>query len=83
MPKETESIHSIAQSEQLKRLKRTLALTPEERLDRFVALQTSAESLLASNPIALAAFHRRNRRQRTESCCRELESQLRRPNPKA
>ncbi len=77
------SLPSITQSEQRKRQKRTLALTPEERLHRFAALQQTAESLLASNPLAWEAFHRRNRRQRTESRCRALELQLRNPPPKA
>lgn len=67
---------SLVESEQRKRQRRTLALTPEQRLERFMALQAAAYAALASNPEALLAFHRRNRQARKESRVRELERQL-------
>jgi len=44
-----------------KRLRRTHSLTPQERMERFDALQAAAMKELESNPEALAEFHRRNR----------------------
>jgi hypothetical protein len=75
-------IRSAVEDEQRKRQKRTCALSPEQRLERFAALQAAAELLLASNPVALEAFHRRNRRQRTEGRVRALEALLRRVDSK-
>ncbi len=77
------NFESIVDIELQKRKRRAWALTPEQRLARFVALQAAAESTLASNPEALAAFHRRNRRQRRESRVRLLERQLRLDDSKA
>lgn len=70
-------LESLVDPELQKRRRRTLALSPEQRLERFVALQAAAQSTLATNPPAVLAFHRRNLRQRTESRVRELERQLR------
>ncbi|MCC6510046.1 MAG: hypothetical protein IT423_13145 [Pirellulaceae bacterium] len=63
-------------AEQQKRNRRVWALTPEERMDRYLALQSLAEQTLATNPVALAAFHRRNRQKRTAARVRELVARL-------
>ena len=68
---------SRIESEQRKRQRRILALTPDQRLERFLSLQAAAYATLASNPDALAAFLRRNYQARKESRVRELERQLR------
>lgn len=49
-----------------KRLRRTHSLTPQERMERFDALQAAAMKELESNPEALAEFHRRNRFRRRQ-----------------
>ena len=67
----------IIEAEQRKRQRRILALTPDQRLERFLALQATAYATLASNPDAMAAFLRRNYQARKESRVRELERQLR------
>ena len=50
--------------------------SPEENLARFERLQREAFELLRSNPKALAAFHRRNRRKRRTSEAAKLLAKL-------
>ena len=59
-----------------KRQRRTLTLTPDQRLARFGALQATAMRVLASNPAALAAFHQRNRRCRRQSQVQALLTKI-------
>ncbi len=63
--------------QQGKRLRRTVALPPAERLRRFLQLQADVLSTLVSNPRALERFHRRNRQRRCISRAKSLESELR------
>ena len=70
-------IGNITRASESKRLRRAVALTPEERMDRFNALQEAAGRVLSLNPAALAAFHQRNRRCRRESQVQLLLARIR------
>lgn len=63
-----------------KRRRRALAATPAERIARFEALQATAWDALVSNPVALAVFHQRNRRNRRQSHVQTLVAALRGPS---
>lgn len=72
-----QDIGDITRASERKRLRRAMALTSEERMERFNALQEAAGRVLSSNPAALAAFHQRNRRCRRESQVQLLLAQIR------
>ena len=72
-----EQLREISIATDLKRQQRELLLTPEQRMERFVALQEEAWTVLSSNPEALEAFHNRNRRKRRQSEVHALLSKLR------
>lgn len=55
------------------------ALTPAERMERFVQLQTAAMAALQANPAALQAFISRNHRKRTMANAKLLEEMMRCP----
>ncbi len=59
-----QSLLMAAERETEKRLRRVWALSPEERLVRFSALQKAAWTTLNSNSLAMREFHRRNTQQR-------------------
>jgi hypothetical protein len=75
-PMAIQDLDQAIKAEQQKRNRRARALTPEERMDRYLALQSLAEQTLATNPVALAAFHRRNLQKRTAARVRELALRL-------
>lgn len=56
-------LHAVAS----KRRKRDLQLSPKQRMIRFEAMQAASWQVLASNPVALATFHKRNRHKRRQS----------------
>lgn len=72
-----EKLQDTLTSTESKRRRRNWALTHSERMARFAALQATAWQALASNPIALAAFHQRNRRIRRQSQVQLLLLKLR------
>ena len=71
-----EEINAMNHANEEKRLRRTHSLTPQERMERFDALQAAAMKELESNPEALAEFHRRNRFRRRQSQVQLLLAKL-------
>jgi hypothetical protein len=63
-----------------KRRRRDLQLSPEQRMVRFEAMQAASWLVLASNPVALAAFHKRNRHNRRQSQVQSLIAKLGSPS---
>ncbi len=72
-----EEINAINLANEKKRLRRNHALSPQERMQKFAALQAAAMKELESNPEALAEFHRRNRFRRRQSQVQLLLAKLR------
>ncbi len=64
--------------EEEKRLRRSWAMTPEERMEKHFQLQAEMMATLRSNPEAWDAYARRNHSKRRISRVRELEKEMRR-----
>ncbi len=67
-----DSLAETIKSVNRQRRQRDWTLSPVERLARFERLQAAAWYTLASNPLALEAFHRRNRLARRQSSVAKL-----------
>ena len=74
---DSQNIQELMRVEDRKRRRREWTLTPQERMDKYFLLQALANKVLESNPDALAEFHRRNRRKRTESRVQAFEALVR------
>lgn len=59
-----------------RRLRRAWALTPEKRLELADQLTQLAMRQLKQNPVALAAYVKRQHRNRRDSSARHFESQF-------
>jgi 7-keto-8-aminopelargonate synthetase-like enzyme len=71
--------HASLDRVQQYRRRKDWALTPAERLERFVQLQSAAMAALQANPTALQSFIARNHRKRTQANARLLEQKMRCP----
>lgn len=72
--------HAALERAQRYRQRNDWALTPQQRIERFIELQTAAMAALQSNPEAVHAFIARNHRKRREGQAKLLEQQMRRPS---
>jgi hypothetical protein len=71
-----EELNEILNAVAIKRRKRDLQLSPEQRMVRFEAMQAASWRALSSNPLALAAFHKRNRLKRRQSQLKHFIAKL-------